>query len=329
MSYIDKQMLLRDLESKLGAFVPANDIHRILIAADEALANYNVTSAPDGDGGFDDSRDLLKYFIEAKRIEGKSEKTVERYEYLLNRFLQDTKVPFAKVTVYHIREYLTSEKERGMSASTLEGYRSVYNSFYGWLFREGLIRSNPMANLAVIKKPKVVRHPYSAEELARLTEAADKLRDRAIIAFLASTGCRISEVCSINREDLDSKAQSLIVLGKGNKQRRVWCDEVAAMRLRLYLETRTDDNPALFIGKGNERLKPGGVRSMLKKIGARAGVDNVHPHRFRRTRATSLIDKGMPIQEVATILGHDKLDTTMRYIFINEANVAADYRKYA
>ena len=329
MGFLDKQMLLRDLEAKLGAFIPANDVHKILIAADEALADYEVTSAPNGGGDFDDSLDLLKYFIEAKRIEGRAEKTVERYEYLLRRFMEDMKIPFSRVTVYHIRNYFTQERERGISTSTLEGYRSCYNSFFGWLHREGLIRSNPMANLTAIKQPKVVRHPYSAEELAKLTEAATCLRDRAMIAFLASTGCRISEVCAINREDLDSKAQTLIVLGKGNKQRRVWCDEVAAMRLRMYLESRTDDNPALFLGKGGKRLKPGGVRCMLKNVGKRAGVDNVHPHRFRRTRATSLIDKGMPIQEVATILGHDKLDTTMRYVFINEANVAADYRKYA
>ena len=169
MGFLDKQMLLRDLEAKLGAFIPANDVHKILIAADEALADYEVTSAPNGGGDFDDSLDLLKYFIEAKRIEGRAEKTVERYEYLLRRFMEDMKIPFSRVTVYHIRNYFTQERERGISTSTLEGYRSCYNSFFGWLHREGLIRSNPMANLTAIKQPKVVRHPYSAEELAKHT----------------------------------------------------------------------------------------------------------------------------------------------------------------
>ena len=330
MGLIDKQMFLRDLELRLGDFIPANDIHRIMIAADEALVEYEMTSAPTGGGPDGDSRDLLKYFIEAKSVEGKSEKTVERYRYIMQRILEEVGVPFSRMTVYHIRNYYTAERERGIAPSTIKGYRDVCNSFFGWLTREGLIRQNPMNNLTAIKQPKVIRKPFSAVELTKLQEAAKDPRDRAIVAFLLSTGCRISEACAVDREQVDFQTLSLTVHGKGDKERKVYIDDVTAMLLKRYLDDRTDMMPPLFVSmKKVERMTPSGVRNMLKRLERESGVENVHPHRFRRTLATSLINKGMPIQEVAAILGHEKIDTTMRYVYIDERNVANAYRKYA
>lgn len=329
MGLIDKQMYLRDLQEKLGHILNTDEVNRIIAAADEALIDYEVTSAPTGGGGQTDSDDLLRYFLDAKRVEGRSEKTVERYRYLLTRLTQETGVPLQKMTVYHIRSYCTKERERGISPNTLEGYRQVYSSFYGWISREGLIEKNPLANLTAIKQPQVVRKPFSPVELAKIEEAAASLRDRAMIAFLASTGCRVSEVCSVNRADVHFNTQRLTVTGKGNKQRMVYLDDVTIMLIARYLEQRTDDSPALFAGRGTGRMTPCGVRSMLKRIEAASGVENVHPHRFRRTRATTLIDKGMPIQEVAKILGHDNLDTTMCYVYIDERSVGEHFRRYA
>ena len=186
-----------------------------------------------------------------------------------------------------------------------------------------------MANLGAIKVPKKVREAYAAVDLEKLKTACASPRNMALLSFLLATGCRISEITQLNREDLNFQDKEVLVLGKGNKERTVYFDDVTAMHLRRYLGTRTDDNPALFVGKRKERLQPGGVRAMLKTLAAAAGVDHVHPHKFRRTLATTMIAHGMPIQEVAAILGHDKLDTTMKYIVLDKTSVKNSYRKYA
>ena len=202
-------------------------------------------------------------------------------------------------------------------------------SFFGWLWREGLIEKNPCGNIATIKCKKVIRKPYTPEEVERLKESCLTLRDKTIICVLLSTGCRISEVCNLNRDDIDFQRLECKVLGKGNKERTVYIDSVTAMMLKRYILTRDDITQALFTGKGTQRLTPHGVRKMLTGVGERAEVENVHPHRFRRTLATNLINRGMPIQEVAAVLGHDKIDTTLKYIYIEDENVKSAYRKFA
>jgi len=222
-----------------------------------------------------------------------------------------------------------AEKERGISNGTLDGIRSTLSSYFGWLQKEGLIEKNPCGNLGTIKCAKVVRQPYSSEDLERLKEGCKTLRDKAIVSFLLSTGCRISEVCGLNRDDIHFDTLECKVLGKGNKERIVYLDAVSAMFVKRYLNGRKDDNPALFVGKFKERLEPGGTRIMLKALERRTGVENIHPHRFRRTLATNLISRGMAIQEVAAILGHERIDTTMKYVCLDKSAVKNSYRKYA
>ena len=325
MSILDKRLLLEDLEARLDDLVTAADLRKILAAAGEVLDGYQVESsqAP----GADDSDGLVRLFLEAKASEGKSEKTIGRYRYVLGRLQAAVNVPLNRVTVYHLRSFITSEMDRGISASTMEGLRSVWSAFYGWLFREGLIQKNPCDNLAPIRRPKVVRLPFTDVELTKLSDAAQDPRDKALLAFLEATGCRISEVCSVNSEDVDFVARQLKVLGKGSKERTVFINDVCKMRLTVYLDMRKDASPALFPGRQTDRMTPGGVRAMLKRLGAAAGVENVHPHRFRRTLATNLIDGGMAIQEVAVVLGHEKLDTTNGYVYTDQQNVEHAYRR--
>lgn len=326
MSIAAKQLFLKDLENRLGSIMTVDQLNSALPILSEVVNSYDIEELPADDRS---SMDMLRAFIEAKEIEGRSSKTLKLYEYLISRFLSGVKAPTEKVTVYHIRSFLMSEKQRGIGDSTLGSLRSVLSSYFGWLHKEGLIQMNPCSNLGTIKCPKVVREPYSAEDLERLREACKKLRDRALMEFLLSTGCRISEVCALNRNDIDFQSLECTVTGKGNKQRIVYLDAVAAMLLKRYLASRSDANPALFIGLRNERLLPGGVRVMLKVLAKKSGVSNVHPHRFRRTLATNLISRGMPIQECAAILGHDKLDTSMRYVYLDKTAVKNSYRKYA
>lgn len=326
MSIESKQMLLNEIEDRLSDKLTAKDLKIFMQGASALLAEYDVEyHAKDSRG----SEDFLKAFIDAKKIEGRSQKTLDRYVYLLRRMFKEIGVPVPEITTYHLRSYLMDAKERGLGDKTIEGERTVMSSFFGWIWKEGLISKNPCANIGAIKCAKKIRHPYSDVEIERLKEACEDLRDKVIISFLLSTGCRISEVCNLDREDVDFENLECQVLGKGNKERTVYIDDVTAMLLRRYLKSRRDLMPALFVGKGTERMTPGGVRFMLKRLEEKTGVENVHPHRFRRTLATNLINHGMPIQEVAAILGHDKLDTTMKYVFIEKTNVKNAYRKYA
>ena len=181
----------------------------------------------------------------------------------------------------------------------------------------------------MVKRAKKEKKTYSGVDLERLNLECRTVRDRAIISFLSSTGCRISEMTGLDRAAVDLEKLECVVHGKGAKDRTVYLSDVAGMLISQYLAERTDDNPALFVGCRHERLQPGGVRIMLKAVAKRAGVDHVHPHKFRRTLATELSRKGMPIQEVANILGHEKIDTTMKYVILNKDDVKSSYRRYA
>lgn len=327
MSVLDKRQLIEDLSGRLGSIVTVDQLEKIRTEAEIVLERFDVVSREDAG---EDAEDLIRMFLDAKASEGMSRKTIERYRYLLKRLQENMKVPMGRVTVHHLRRYITSEMERGIKPSTMEGARSCWSSFFGWCAREELIKKNPCANLSTIKTPKEIRLPYSSQELARLNDAVIKSpRNAALISFLSSTGCRVSEVCGTNIEDVDFRTKSVRVLGKGAKERTAYIDDVCEMRIKSYLGDRSDTEPALFVNRYGERLNPGGVRTILNGIGEAAHVDNVHPHRFRRTLATQLIDRGMGIQEVAAILGHAKIDTTMTYIYIDHRKVEADYRRYA
>lgn len=320
MSVISKKLLLEDITKALQSAPLTIDSVRETVA--RCLECYDVEQVAQEAQTFD----YLAAYLQAKSIEGRSKGTLTRYEYIIKRLLAHAKVPESSITIYHIRAYFAAQKARGISDHTLEGERSVFSAYFGWLWKEKLIQSDPCANLGAIKHVKKVRKPFTDVEIEKLKECCTCIRDKALIAFLLSTGCRINEVCTLDRSAVSLISKECTVLGKGNKERKVYINDVAAMLLHRYLSERTDDDPALFYGRGG-RIHPGGVRAMLKKLEAISGVDNVHPHRFRRTLATNLIHRGMAIQEVAHILGHDKIDTTMEYVYIEDSNVQSAYRR--
>ena len=325
MSLEAKAKLLNEIERNLGAAMTAAAMPGVMAILSDTLACYDVEAVDAGTG----ADDLLDAYLSAMSVSGRSKKTIERYEYIIRRMMKALRTPTRAITVYHLRRYLADEKARGISDRTLESLRQVFSAFFNWLQREGLITVNPTANLSAIKFAKKEKDIYSDVDIERMKFGCKTLRDRAIISFLRATGCRISEMIQLNRNDVDFINLECTVLGKGNKERVVYLDQVTAMVLKNYLEERTDDSPALFAGKGTDRMKPGGIRKMLNQLGAKANVEHVHPHKFRRTTATTLIRHGMPIQEVAAILGHDKLDTTMQYVVLDKTDIKAAYRKYA
>lgn len=326
MAIETKATFLSELERAMSPVLTAEAMSKALVVVADTLTRYSMEMLPDISPETDD---LLQAYVDAMHVQGRSEKTIERYTYIIGRMMQSVRVPTREITVYHLRRYLTAEKERGISDITLESTRQVFSAYFGWLHREGLITKSPVANLGAIKCTKKVKDVYSDIDIERLKFGCDNLRDRAIVAFLMSTGCRISEMTQLNRDDVNLTTLECKVLGKGSKERIVYLSSVAAMQIKAYLATRTDDYEALFVGKGTERMHPGGVRLMLNKLADKTDVAHVHPHKFRRTLATNLIRHGMPIQEVAAILGHDKIDTTMEYVVLDQTNTKAAYRKYA
>lgn len=277
----------------------------------------------------DSAEGQLKKFLATKRVEGMADSTLRRYAEINRALLNYLGKPLEEITTYDLRFYLSVRRQIGkVSNRSLDGMRRCYSSFFGWLSAEGVISHNPCAALAQIKCRKTVKKPYSAADMEKIRKACSNIRDLALVDFLYATGCRVSEVSRLEIPDVDFERMECVVLGKGNKERKVYLTEVAAMHLQEYLNTRTDSCEALFAGRG-KRLGKNGIEAIVKNLGKRAGVENVHPHRYRRTLATNLLDRGMNIQDVAAILGHADLKTTQIYCYISQANVKTAYRKYA
>lgn len=273
---------------------------------------------------------VLKKYIATKRIEGIAESTLKRYADENLKLIQFLRKPLQEVTTYDLRFYLSYRRQQGkVSNRTLDGIRRCYSSFFSWLAAEGLINRNPCAALAQIKYRKTVKKPFSAVELERIRKACENVRDLALVDFLYSTGCRVSEVARMDISDVDFDQMECRVLGKGNKERIVYLSPVAAMHLQEYIDERNDNEVCLFEGWHGRRITKNGIEALIRRLGMSANVDNAHPHRFRRTLATNLLDRGMNIQDVAQILGHADLKTTQVYCYISQSNVRAAYQKYA
>lgn len=321
-----KVEFLNFFEERLSKEITADAMNKALKAAADVLEGYDLHAV---EKWSEEKDDCLNCYLGALNIENRSQKTIDRYRYIIGRLMEYVEVPTRKITIYHLRSFLQREKERGVSDRTLEGYRQIFSAYFNWLQRESLIDRNPTANLGAIKCPKKVKKTYSSIDIEKLNRSCRDVRERALINFLLSTGCRVSEMVELNRDDVDLEKLECVVHGKGDKERTVYLSAVAGMLLDGYLMERTDDCPALFINHLNERMRPNGVRYILKKIATEAGVEHVHPHKFRRTLATDLARHGMPIQEVAEILGHEKLDTTMTYVMVNKEQTKSSYRRYA
>lgn len=321
-----KMSFIAQLYTGMAGVLTVEQAEKMKAEAMEILDHFEMTETDMAAGEKDN---MLQYFIAAMQVENKSAATIRQYQYALKRMLDYVKIPTRRISVHHLRNYLAEEKTRGLADATLENERQIFCAYFGWLQREGLIDHNPTSNLGVIRIEKKQRKSLSKVEIEKLNRKANCVRDRAIIRFLLSTGCRISEMCGLNREDVDLEKLECTVHGKGAKQRTVYLDEVAGMLIKEYLSGRTDENEALFTSYKRERLQPNGVRIMLKKLGKKAGVEHVHPHKFRRTRATEMARRGMPLQEVAKMLGHEKIDTTMKYVNQTDESVRATYRRLA
>lgn len=281
---------------------------------------------------FDKSNEeFTELFISAKRVEGCSLKTLRYYLATINKMTNTVGKHITKITTEDLRKYLSDyHEENNCSKSNIDNIRRILSSFFSWLEDEDYILKSPVRRIHKIKSAKTVKETYTDEMLEYMRDNCDLLRDLAIIDMLASTGMRVGELVHLNIEDVDFENRECVVLGKGSKERPVYFDARTKIHLRNYLESRNDDNPALFVSmlKPYNRLNISGVEIRLRELGRKLDITKVHPHKFRRTLATRAIDKGMPIEQVQKLLGHSKIDTTMQYAMVDQENVKLSHRKF-
>lgn len=273
----------------------------------------------------------LQEYLAAKRVEGCSEKTANYYEATITRFFEMVDKSILKVTTEDLRRYLTDYQiERNSSKVTIDNIRRIFSSFFAWLEDEDIIIKSPVRRIHKVKTPNNIKETYSDEELEKMRDHCSELRDLALIDVLASTGMRVGELVNLNKVDINFEERECVVLGKGNKERIVYFDARSKIHLSNYLLSRSDDNEALFVSlkKPYTRMTIGGIESRIKKLGRDVGIAKAHPHKFRRTLATNAIDKGMPIEQVQNLLGHERIDTTLHYAMVKQNNVKIAHKKY-
>ena len=275
--------------------------------------------------------EFLKMFLDAKRIEGCSDRTIKYYRVTIEHLLKNVVSPIRKITTEMMRAYLVDyQKINNCGKTTVDNIRRNISSFFSWLEEEDYILKSPMRRIHKIKTQKTVKNIISDEEIEKLRDNCKNIRDTAMIDLLYSTGIRVGELVKLNIEDIDFSERECVVFGKGDKERRVYFDAKSKIHLKNYIESRKDNNPALFVtlNAPYDRLKISGVEIRIRELGRMLNLEKVHPHKFRRTMATRAIDKGMPIEQVQKILGQSQIDTTMQYAIVNQNNVKASHRKY-
>ena len=275
--------------------------------------------------------DSVNSFLAAKKIEGCSEKTMIYYRNTIEAMLGGIGKTPQQITTDDLRKYLLEyQTTRKSSKVTIDNIRRILSSFFSWLEDEDLILKSPVRRIHKVKTGKVVKDTYTDEALELMRDNCTTLRDLAIVDILASTGMRIGELVNLNQSDIDFAERECIVIGKGSKERVVYFDARTKIHLQNYLNSRADTNPALFVTLSFpfDRIMIGGIERRLRELGKRLNIPKVHPHKFRRTLATTAIDKGMPIEQVQQLLGHQKIDTTMHYAMVKQQNVKIAHRKY-
>lgn len=324
-----KEQLISQVQQQMLPYLNNEQLSKLRAAMEYCLHGLEITATDQPQA--QEQPNAVAAFIAAKRIEGCSEKTLTYYRKTIEAMTAGIgKIP-QQITTDDIRQYLTSyQVQRKSSKVTIDNIRRILATFYSWLEDEDYIVKSPVRRIHKVKTAKVIKETYTDEALEQMRDNCDSLRDLAIIDLLASSGMRVGELVALNRDDINFNERECVVFGKGNKERLVYFDARTKIHLQNYLDSRTDGNPALFVTlrAPYNRLQIGGVEMRLRQLGRRLSIPKVHPHKFRRTLATSAIDKGMPIEQVQQLLGHQKIDTTMHYAMVKQQNVKLAHRKY-
>ena len=284
------------------------------------------------DGVQVDNGRYIDMFIEAKRVENLSARTLKYYETTIRKCVDYMGKPLRFVDANDIRRCLAwAMTERNCTPTTVNNERRILSTFFQWLENEDVIRKSPVKRTRALKEEKADKKPFSDEEVAKLREACRDERERAVFELLLSSGMRVSELCGLDVADMDMQGRECEVLGKGNKRRTCYFSAEAKLHVQRYVESRDDECPALFVSKNapHARLGKTAVEKMARDMGRRAGVANVHPHRFRRTMATNNLRRGMKLEEIQQLLGHANMDTTLIYAKVDKEMLKVNARRLA
>lgn len=325
-----KEELMEEVMQHMLSYLDNAQMKQLRQVMEQALCRYDVTDLemkPEED----DSHALIARFIAAKRIEGCSEKTLKYYQTTIDAMVVSLGKNVRHIHTEDLRTYLTGYQSKKQSSRvTIDNIRRILSSFFSWLEDEDYIIKSPVRRIHKVKTASSIKETYSDEDLEKMRDECEELRDIAMIDMLASTGMRVGEMVLLNRDDINFAGRECVVFGKGDKERIVYFDARAKLHLQEYLDSRTDDNQALFVTlrAPYERIQIGGIEHRLREIGKRLNIPKVHPHKFRRTLATMAIDKGMPIEQLQRLLGHQRIDTTLQYAMVKQSNVKMAHRKY-
>jgi phage integrase family protein len=324
-----KEKVIKEIEQKMASILNNEQKEKLKEVLLYTFYNIEVTSIKDE--LVEDTIDYAKMFIAAKRIEGCSERTLNYYETTIKTMIDKLSKKVNSIETEDLRNYLSEyQAKNNCSKVTIDNVRRILSSFFAWLEDEDYIMKSPVRRIHKVKATQTVKETYTDEELEEMRDACVEIRDLAMVDFLASTGVRVGELVNLDRVDIDMQERSCVVLGKGGKEREVYFDARTKIHLQNYLNSRIDNNPALFVSllRPYDRLKISGVEIRLRELGKRINIKKIHPHKFRRTMATKAIDKGMPIEQVQVLLGHRKIDTTLQYAMVNQNNVRNSHKRF-
>lgn len=323
-----KEVIKGNIIKTMSSYLDETQLLTLRKCLDLELLNYDVKRKESNDSVIDNH---LNDFISAKRVEGLSEKSLNYYQKTINKMLKNVQRCVFEITTDDLRKYLSQYQEKNESSQiTIDNIRRILSTYFTWLEDEDYILKSPIRRIHKIKTCLSIKEVYSDEDLEKMRDICGNKRDLAIIDILSSTGMRIGELVNLNSDDVNFTERECKVLGKGNKERIVYFDARTKIHLKEYLNSRKDDNPALFVGltKPFKRIGIGAIETRLKAIGKKLNLGRVHPHKFRRSMATRAIDKGMPIEQLQVLLGHKRIDTTLQYAMVNQSNVKQSHRRY-
>ena len=324
-----KQKIMEDIVQQMLPYLDNAQLHKLQEVLEHSLFEYEIAGRTIETE--DDSQELINSFVYAKRIEGCSEKTLKYYRTTIEAMTEAINKGVRHIQTDDLRAYLTEYQEKhGSSRVTIDNIRRILSSFFSWLEDEDHILKSPVRRIHKVKTATNIKETYTDEELEKMRDNCEELRDLAIIDMLASTGMRIGEMVLLNKADINFNERECDVFGKGDKERVVYFDARTKIHLQNYIDSRIDDDPALFVTlrAPHTRIKISGIESRLREMGKALEIEKVHPHKFRRTLATMAIDKGMPIEQLQQLLGHKRIDTTLQYAMVKQSNVKQAHRKY-
>lgn len=324
-----KQKIMEDIVQQMLPYLDNAQLHKLQEVLEHSLFEYEIEGRTIEIE--DDSQELIDSFVYAKRIEGCSEKTLKYYRTTIEAMTEAIDKGVRHMQTDDLRAYLTGYQEQhGSSRVTIDNIRRILSSFFSWLEDEDHILKSPVRRIHKVKTATNIKETYTDEELEKMRDNCGELRDLAIVDMLASTGMRIGEMVLLNKADINFNERECVVFGKGDKERVVYFDARTKIHLQNYIDSRTDNEPALFVTlrEPHTRITIGGIESRLREFGKSLKIEKVHPHKFRRTLATMAIDKGMPIEQLQQLLGHKRIDTTLQYAMVKQSNVKQAHRKF-